>query len=150
VDSHALPVGHVVSSTSLGDDRLFVSVGRGGYVYLTNAIDEVGFRGGFPSENVSVLVLGGIRSGEFSVGSVELTRGDQWGGFVPLVASGQRAVVSTGFRGELSVIDAADATLPSVLRTVETAGYVQDLDVVDGVAVVSMAQDGVQTLTVSD
>jgi uncharacterized secreted protein with C-terminal beta-propeller domain len=153
VDSFALPVGHVVSSTSLGDDRLFVSVGRGGYAYLPIALDDVGiggYRGGFPSENVSILVLGGIRSGEFSAGSVELARGDQWGGFVPLAASGERAVVSTGFRGELSVIDAADATRPTVVRTVETAGYVQDLDVVDGVAVVSMGQDGVQTLAVND
>ena len=155
VDSHVLAVGQVLGSTSLGDDRLFVSVGRGGYASFPSAglegdVSVGGYYGGFLRENVSILVLGGIRSGEFSAGRVELPRGDQWGGYIPLVASGERAVVSTGFRGELSVIDAADAARPSVLRTVEIAGYAGDLDVIDGVAVVSMGQDGVQTLTVND
>jgi hypothetical protein len=152
VDRHELPLGHSVGSTALGDDRLFVSVGRSGGMYR-GLVDLAGpgyYPGWFAEESVTLLVLGGIRSGQFELGELAIDRGDQWGSYLPLAASGTRAVVSSGFRGKLAVVDASEVRDPVVLREVEVAGYAQDLDLVDGVAVVSLGQDGVKTIRVDD
>jgi hypothetical protein len=69
---------------------------------------------------------------------------------VPLVASGTRAALSTGFRGKLVVIDAEDAAQPSVAREVELGGWVHDLDVVGDTAIASLGYDGAQSISLSD
>ena len=71
---------------------------------------------------------------------------DDFNGFGELLAKGTRAVVSTGWQGRLSVIDAADASNPVVRDSAEVAGYVQDLDLAGNVAVAALGQAGVQTI----
>lgn len=153
VDSHALGEGEWVTTTALGDDRLFVvlqqtggasgglgvSIGPGLYPYY-----------GFSSGKLPVLVLGGLRTGELTVGKLELETGDRWGNYAPIVASGTQAAVAAGFRGKLTVIDASRANAPRVLREVEVSGYVEDLDVVGDSAIASLGQDGAALISLRE
>lgn len=156
VDSHSLELGEAVGSTALADDRLFVLLarsggyyGRGGGLGIADSAGGPGYYG-FSSQPLTLLTLGGIRSGTFAAGRLAMEGGDSWGGYLPLQAAGERAVLATGFRGKLFVVDAADAAAPTLLREVETFGYVQDLDIIGQTAVASMGHDGVQTIRLDD
>ena len=67
-------------------------------------------------------------------------------GFDGLLAKGTSAVVSAGWQGRLSVIDAADASNPVVRDSAEVAGSVQDLDLAGNVAIAALGRAGVQTI----
>jgi hypothetical protein len=148
IDGYALEIGEAVTTTSLGDDRLFLAL-RHGNGYYWYAADVAYGGGGFQSRDLPIVTLAGIRSGRFHASRIELPAGDNWG-YAPLAASGKRAVVSTGFRGKLQVIDATNAGAPHVVREVELTGYVQDLEIVDGTALASMGYDGVQSIRLED
>ena len=67
-----------------------------------------------------------------------------------MAASGTRAVLSTGYKGKLTVIDASDTKDLSVSGELELGGYAQSLTIIDDVAVASMGYDGVQTLPLDE
>ena len=96
-----------------------------------------------------LLTIGGISSGGFAVGRVDIEGGDYWSSS-GLVASGTRVLLSTGWRGKLSVIDASDASAPELVRSVPVHGYVSDIDVAGGVAVASLGYDGAQLIYIAD
>jgi uncharacterized secreted protein with C-terminal beta-propeller domain len=169
IDRHELGQSQMVSSAALGDDRLFIGVGARNYYYAVGGDVAVGVSAGvsvggaafvgdvyYPYYAVTpgstkLIVLGGLRSGSFAVGEVELETGDRFGGSITqLAATGQRAVVATGWQGKLSVVDGADTNDVHVVRDIDLAGYVSDLDVADGYAVLSMGTDGAQTVRVDD
>ena len=147
IESHPLASGEHVGIAALGDDRLFVSLGAGYYGY---AEDDVAVGPGgivsFDSGTADVLVISGIRSGEFVASRLSLETGDNYGGLNQLIAHGQRAVVATGWRGSLTVIDASEADLPRVVRDVAVTGYVQDLGIVGNTVVAALGYDGVTTI----
>jgi hypothetical protein len=147
IDSTTLPLGELVSTTALGDDRLFFTVGRPSYYYYWDV--GLGGTGSFGEKTLPLVALSGIRSGSFDVARIELAAGDQWG-YVPLVARGQEAVLSTGFRGKLAAVSAADPRELTLLREVALEGYVQDLDVVGDSAVASMGFDGAQAISLAE
>jgi hypothetical protein len=153
VDSYRLARGESVGNAALGDDRLFVSFGGGyydyGYGYAEDdvAIGYGGYGYSFAAGTMDVLVISGIRSGEFGASRVSLETGDNYSwGSNQLVARGQQAVVATGWRGSLSVIDATDPDVPRVARDVPVSGYVQNLQIVGNVAVAALGFDGVMTI----
>jgi hypothetical protein len=150
LDSYTLPLGELVTTTALGDDRLFISVGRPNYFYgIGVGVSDVGFSSpSFQSDTTPLIVLSGIRSGSWGIARLELPAGDNWG-YVPLVASGHSAAISTGFRGKLAVVDASDPLQPRLVREVELSGYVQDLDVIGNTAVASLGYDGVQAISLA-
>jgi hypothetical protein len=135
-----------VSQSASGESRLFVSLSSGGYYGPFDCVDCYWWGGQGPT---SLVVLGGTTSGALESGRLELQTGDSWW-YAPLAASGTRAVLSSGFRGELSIVDAASVTEPSVVRSIEIGGYVQDLRVVGDVAVAAMGYDGVATLPLGE
>jgi hypothetical protein len=145
VDSMKLPLGEAITTTALGDDRLFAAVGRANGYYGSHG-GYYGYYSSFSETEMPLVVISGIRSGTFRAARLELSAGDSWG-HVPLVASGTRAALSTGFRGKLVVIDADDADEPSVAREVELGGWVQDLDVVGDSAIASLGYDGAQAIS---
>ncbi len=164
-DSHAFERGTLVGRTARGDDRLFiapttyyggVSVGVGVAVDIAELGGDALFWGyygydTFESSTAPLYVLSGLSSGELSVGSIELETGQNYyGSFQRLAASGQRAVVATGFSGKLAVIDTADVEAPEVVRDVDVWGSVNDLVVSDGVAIAAMGYDGIQTIRIDD
>lgn len=146
-----------VNAAAVGKDRVFVQLGSYGGVSTGVGVAVAGgafdcYGCGwysFESPPVSIVTLGGIHSGKFSHGRIEIDSGDTWGS-VPIVASGQRAALSTGRRGQLTVIDAANAAKPEIVRELELAGYVEDLAIVDGKVVAALGYDGVQTLSLGD
>jgi hypothetical protein len=147
IDRVDLALGERVASTSLGDDRLFVSVGTASYYY--GYYDYYYGYTSWEDRPLPFIVLSGIRSGNFSAARIELSAGDTWG-YVPLVASGTRAAVSTGFQGKLAVIDADDQENPRVAREIDLRGYVQDLDVIGDHVVASLGYDGAQAISLTD
>lgn len=157
IDSYELNRGESVGVSALGDDRVFISLGGGSYYgYATTdvAAGGVGISPGyygystFASGTADLLVLGGLRSGEFEVSRLSIETGNgYYGSLDRVVAVGDKAVVASGWQGKLSVIDASDASAPRILRDVDVPGYVQDLDVFGNVAVASMGYDGVQSIT---
>jgi hypothetical protein len=166
LDSHAFEQGQLIGATSLGDDRLFVSLNNNGYggtsiggppIAAVDIAIGPGFGGiyygynSFERGTAPLLVFGGIRSDELEMGSIELETGDSYyGRFDHLVASGQRVVVAAGFRGKLTVVDAADVSDPNVVRQAEVLGWIEDLDVDSGIAVAAMGYDGIQTIRIDD
>jgi uncharacterized secreted protein with C-terminal beta-propeller domain len=150
-----------VSNVALGDDRLFVSL-RSGYGYYgfigggpvgIGASDGIGV--GLPgATNVEestypVLVASGIAGGDLAFGRASLAGGDYYSG-ASLAASGKRAVLSNGWRGKLSVLDATNVSAPTLVREESVAGYVQDLRTAGNVGIASLGQDGVQTISLDD
>ncbi|HEX6277893.1 MAG TPA: beta-propeller domain-containing protein [Polyangiaceae bacterium] len=148
VDSMKLPLGEAITSTALGDDRLFAAVGRANGYYGSHG-GYYGYYTSFSETEMPLVVISGIRSGSFRAARLELSAGDSWGQ-VPVVASGTRAALSTGFRGKLVVIDADDAAAPSIAREVDLGGWVQDLDVVGDSAIASLGYDGAQTISLRE
>jgi hypothetical protein len=137
-----------VGVTAGSEDRLFVSISSGAFYGGLVDCYDCGYYWG-SSGPMSLLVLAGRTGGGFASGRVELETGNSWG-YAPLVASGRKAVLSSGLRGELSVIDAQDPESPYVARTVDVGGYVQHLTVAGGVVVASLGYDGVATVTIDD
>lgn len=152
----ALEAGEAVGQLAVGDDRAFLTLtGNYGYGFYGPgiAVDCAGPCGGYYSSfqetELPVLTVSGLSSGEFAVGRVNVPGGDYWG-YAPIVAQGARAALSSGWRGSLSVIDASDASAPSVVRNVEVAGYVNQLTLIGNTAVAAMGYDGVQTISLGD
>jgi uncharacterized secreted protein with C-terminal beta-propeller domain len=147
--SYELGESERIGQFAVGDNRVFVTLASG-YAYGYATVDCFGYCGG-PSAGAElpVLTIAGLKSGAFEVGRLALEGGDWWG-YSPIAASGHQAVLATGWRGKLSVIDADDAEEPSVLREADIGGYAQSLNVVGTTAIASLGQDGVQTIELGD
>lgn len=153
-----LEPNEAIASAALGADRLFVSLHNGGYYGFLSvsgpaSIDaSIGVGGAVTSvteRSLPVLVASGLSDGELRFGRATLSSGDYY--FAgPIAASGQRAVLSTGWRGKLSVLDGSDPRAPKLVREAEVIGYVQDLRAADDVGIASLGADGVQTIPLSD
>lgn len=156
--SQALELGSTVSNFAVGDDRVFMTTGYNygyGYRYGGMAIDDCFDCGGYygyyavQTQKLPLVVVGGIASGSFALGALELTGANSWSG-APIVASGQRALLSTGWQGKLAVVDAADLVNVAVLREAEVFGSAQSLTAIAGIGIASLGQDGVQTIPIKD
>ncbi|HEX2879428.1 MAG TPA: beta-propeller domain-containing protein [Polyangiaceae bacterium] len=152
---HDIPDGQQIGQMALGDDRVFFTLSAGyGWGYGYPAVDapvasDVACYGGCffdPAENeLPVLSIAGLKSGAFAVGRLDLPGGDWWS-YSPIAAAGTRAVVASGWRGKVHVIEADDATNPSLVSDIDIAGYVQGLAVVGNTAIASLGLDGVQLI----
>ena len=151
-----LDEGERIGAATVTDERAFVQlVGDyyyGYYGYAGVAVDCFGPCYGFApfgNRTTTVITVAGLAAGDFETGRLDIDAGDWWS-YTPIVASGSRAALSTGFRGELAVIDGSDATDPQIVRTLPTSGYVQQLSVVDSTAIAALGYDGVLTLPLED
>lgn len=137
-----------IDRIAMGDEVLFATVNRPYYYYP----------GGFDcyhcfyvgTNKLKVLTLGGLTGGKLSVGRVDLDRGDQWYYPGSIVANGDRALVSHGWRNELTLLDASDPKRPEVVKEIQVASYISDLTLVGSKAVVSMGYDGAQAVSFDD
>ncbi len=148
--SYALGAGEYVSMSATGDDRTFITLNGywGYYGYAVGGVADCydcGYYGGFTAVSMPLLTVGGLSSGTFAAGRLDVPGGDYWSAS-SLVATGQRALVSSGWRGQLSVIDAADAAAPQLVKSVDIHGYVSDLDVAGDTALASLGMDGAQLI----
>lgn len=164
VGSYEVDKGVYITAAAIGEDRVFLGTGlnqRYGVAVSEPAIGGIavpppGPVGGsarvpyytqnFQAADAKLLVASGLSEDELTVSSVTLETTQNFYGFNGLVASGKKAVVATGFNGELSVIDASDADEPVVRDSVALAGRVQDLDLAGDVAIAALGQSGVQTI----
>lgn len=152
--SQALEVGSTVSNFAVGEDRVFMTTG-GGYGYsrglAMDCFDCGGYWGYYSvqTQKLPLVVVGGIASGNFALGTAELTGAGSWWG-APIVASGQRALLSTGWQGKLIVVDAANLANVAMLRETEVLGSTQSLTAISGIGIASLGQDGVQTIPIKD
>jgi hypothetical protein len=147
-----------IATSALGDNRLFAMLGTGhfagrggvGGVSQGGAVGACAGCGWAPVAplGIPVLVASGLASGEFQHGRLTLEGGDAWS-YVPLAAAGDRAVLSAGWRGKLSVIDAADPVAPSLLREAELVGTAQQLSIAGEIGIAALGHDGVQTISLS-
>lgn len=150
----SLELGQTVSNFAVGDDRVFMSTGAS-YRYYGGMADVAMCRGcgyayyAVQSAPLPLLVVGGLGSGQFGLGSVELTGGDAWS-YSPMIADGQRVLLSTGWQGKLSVVDASNLSQVSLVREVEVLGSAQSLTAIQGMGVASLGSDGVQTIPIKD
>jgi hypothetical protein len=166
VGSYEADKGIQITSVALGADRIFLGTGvvrTYGYGY-----DDVGYAGdvaiggrsgggyigyysyGFESGESKLLVASGLSTGELEVASLTVDTASDFNGFSGMLAKGTTAVVSTGWQGRLSVIDASDESDPVVRDSAELGGYVRDLDLLGNVAIAALGQSGVQTIDLGD
>ncbi|HEY6723309.1 MAG TPA: beta-propeller domain-containing protein [Polyangiaceae bacterium] len=131
---------------AMGDAVTFVTVSNANYYYYVGDCYDCFYT---DRNKLKVLTLGGLLGGELTVGRVEVSQGD-WYGDGLIVASGSRAIVSGGWRSELTLLDASDPEHPEVVRDVPVNGYVSDLSMIGSSAVVSMGYDGVQSISLED
>lgn len=153
--SKTLPIGKLVTNVAVGDDRVFLSVGTGYYysgVAVSDCFDCGGVGYGYYSvaeTDLPLYVVGGLESGDFAVGNIALAGGDYWS-YAPMVASGKRVLLSTGWRGKLAVIDGTNVNSPVLVRQADVNGSTQSLTAIDGIGIASMYFDGVQTIPIKD
>jgi hypothetical protein len=148
-----LDIGHQVNSVAVGDDRVFLTVGASYGYYGGATVGGMGRLGSayytVQESKLPLIVIRGLSYGNFGFGQMELSGGDYWS-YSPMVASGQRALLSTGWRGKLVVVDGSDLMAPVVVREAEVFGNVQSLTAIDGVGIASLYYDGVQTIRIKD
>ncbi|MCC6214926.1 MAG: beta-propeller domain-containing protein [Polyangiaceae bacterium] len=150
--SAALPEGTRISGAAAGDGRVFVSLESDygwGWGYPGDCWDCGGYGWGSTERKLPLLVLSGFGSGGLVKSVLELEASD-CGYTRHLVASGHRALLSTGWRNELVVVDAKQNTSPYVVRRVPIAGYPQQVTVAGDTALVSMGYDGVEAVKLTD
>ena len=167
VGSYDVDKGVNITTAAIGDDRVFLGTGvnYGGYAVDGPAIGggvavsptaPIGVGGGgiyvpyyteqFQKRDAKLLVVAGLGEDELTVSSVVLETAQNFSGFNGLIAAGTKAVVATGYKGELSVIDASDPEEPVVSDSIALAGHLHDLDLAGDVAIASLGQSGVQTI----
>jgi hypothetical protein len=138
-----------VAASATSNDVTFVTAPfSSSYYYAGYDCFDCGYYGGSGTQPLPLVVLGGIQSRSFSNAVLDIDGGDYWYSTV-MVASGNRALLSAGWRGALSVVDASDAAHPEVVREVRVHGYVQDIDVSGDFAVTSMGMDGSGLIDIS-
>jgi hypothetical protein len=149
VDTHEIGEEHTISSVSLGDDRMFVSLthGYGGSYYAD--VDCWGPCGGYVVEPARLLVLGGFGGDALQIGKLEVdNQVDPWWGWwgtPPVHASGKRALVVSN--DQAAIIDASTVTAPKIIREQQLHGWLQSVYVGDdGQALVSLSRAGVQRI----
>ena len=166
VGSYDADKGVQITGAAIGDDRVFLGTGRSGgngYAYPEEpyyggdvAISRgggfyIGYTSyGFESGEAKVLVASGLAGGDLEVASLSVETAGDFYGFSGMIAKGTKAVVSTGWQGRLSVIDASDPSDPVVFDSAELGGYVSDLDLAGNVAIAALGQSGVQTIDLGE
>jgi hypothetical protein len=70
-------------------------------------------------------------------------------GDAPLAATGSRAVLAAGWRGQLSIINAENAERPELVREVELSGSPWQVTAAGNLGIVSMGYDGVEVVSLS-
>jgi hypothetical protein len=139
-DSHPLEAGQIISQSAVGDGRVFVNLAENYYGYA----DCVGCT---PSPATVPLMVVGFDTGELIVKQVDLAANTAYGSYISrVVAGGTRAVVGVGWEGGVSVVDATDASAPSVAQTTDFPGYIEDIVVAGDTALVSLGYNGIRTL----
>jgi hypothetical protein len=148
-----------IGAAALGDDRLFALLGHGSYVRggvavgTGGAVGAVGACAGcgwapVDTVDVPILTASGLETGKLTSGRLTLEGGDARA-YTPLAAAGDRAVLSRGWRGKLSVIEAADPAAPTFVREADVVGSVQQLSIAGDVGIAALGYDGVQTISLS-
>jgi hypothetical protein len=148
-DSLTIEEEHVISSSSLGRDRVFAVLSQryssGGWI--DDCFGPCGGRA-TKSEPVELLVLSGFERGRFSAGRVSVdSSSDPWWGFwgsPQVYANGTKAIL-TG-NGDLSLVDAADSAAPTLMRTEALFGGVHSVSFQDDTAFLALGQAGAQRL----
>lgn len=166
VDSYDVDKGVYINAAAVGDDRVFLgtamSQGYGVGVDIAEptpslppmssagGVSYIGY--GYYSGNVDtakLLVASGLGGESLTVAPVELDTTEGYY-FSSILAKGKKAVIATGWQGQMAVVDATSAEEPEVADSIELAGYVSDLDLVGNTAVVALGQSGVQTLSLGE
>ncbi len=140
--SHELAEGAHIGQVAVGDGTAFASINN----YYGMYYDCMGCEG-YDSKlrSVPVLVLSGLDDGNFVVAQANIKNETPWGGYVQaLGAYGSRALLSTGYNGDLVVLNAENRKAPVVEQTIDVAGYVREITIANGVGVVSLGYDGVE------
>jgi hypothetical protein len=149
----ALEDHRAIAALASTDDRLFARISSGGayldtdcgglqcYYHWTSSVGDA-----LPQ----LLVLGGIQSGHFESGWLALANGDRAGG-PPLTASGQRAALWSGFRGDLVVVDASDTSHPALVRSLQTTQQtVEQIQLSVTHAIAALGADGIRSIPLSE
>ncbi|HMA95855.1 MAG TPA: hypothetical protein VKP30_24370, partial [Polyangiaceae bacterium] len=155
--SGKLKLGQKASQVAIGENRVFMSIGTSySRRYYSVTTDAVAVRRGSTTGytlvqgTLPLVMVAGLSSDGFGFGQTELATGDLSYVNPLMVASGKRLLLSTGWRGKLTVIDGSDVTAPAVVREAEVFGTPQHLTAVAGVGIASLSSDGVQTIPISD
>jgi uncharacterized secreted protein with C-terminal beta-propeller domain len=153
IGSKPLKVGEQISNVAVGDDRVFLTQGAGYGYYGGTTVDCMDC-GGYAYYSVEqtelpLVVVSGLSSSEFRIGTITLNGGDYWS-YAPMVSSGQRVLLSTGWQGKLAVVDGGNAAKPVLVREAEVLGTTQSLTAINGVGIASLYYDGVQTIRIDD
>jgi hypothetical protein len=136
-----LDEGAAFGSSATGDGRVFLSL-QDPYAY--GYYDCWDYCGPGGSGSAKLTVLSGFGSGQLRVGTLEL---DGVGGIGGIVARGTRALVRTGWQGDLAVIDASNGVAPVVARTARVPGYVHHMTLSGSTALLSLGYDGAEAVS---
>lgn len=149
--SYPLEKNEKVGRVALGTDRLFATLLPPRSGFLTTPTTSCLACGWYELEprEAEVLVLGGMESGTLAGNRVRLEAGDE-SGERPLIAMGTRAVVSAGWRGRLSVIDASRVSKPKLTEELTVTTPVLDLVSINDQALGVLGDDGSEVVRWED
>ncbi|MDX2052967.1 MAG: beta-propeller domain-containing protein [Polyangiaceae bacterium] len=153
VGSYEIPSKYSIHQIATGTDRTFVSLAAGWYGYRYYGYGFGACYGGcapgvVEKRSLPLITVSGLHSGNFGASSLEIDVGD-YGQLSGLVASGKHAVLSAGWRGQVSVVNAEVASMSRIEATAEVPGYVADINILGNTAICSLGYDGVTTLPLS-
>lgn len=152
-DSFDLAPDESINQVAYGNDRLFVTLGGSGhrgYAVGMAVGGDIGYvYSTFEETELEMLTLSGVAKGKLEAGRLTLNGGDYWS-YAPIVAQGTRALVATGWRGKLAVVDASTVAKPTLVREEALLGRAQDLSVAGNIGIAAMGSDGVQAIPMGD
>lgn len=151
IGSEQLKPGQRANQVGVGDDRVFMSIGSSYYRrYYPTRTSTIAGTSTVQTGTVPLVIVAGLSSGSFGFGQMDLVTGEASYVNPLMAASGKRLLLSTGWRGRLTVVDASDLAAPAVVREAEVFGTPQQLTAIGGVGIASLGADGVQTIPIDD
>ncbi|HMJ14608.1 MAG TPA: beta-propeller domain-containing protein, partial [Polyangiaceae bacterium] len=153
--SFDVPNGLNVGSAAVGDDRVFVGLGRRYYYYSYPpggcGLGGSGGCGAQPQATPALLLtLSDLQSGAIHPATLEVASGFSYGEINQLLAFGKRALVASAYgNDDLTLVDSADGGVPRVLRKVNVTGSLYEARKHGNLALLSLGYDGLQVVDVA-
>lgn len=142
-----------LAALAYADNRLFARISSGGAYLDTDCRTlQCPYSWASPTGDrlPMLLVLGGSQRGELESGWLELDNGDRAGG-PPIAASQHWAALWSGYRGDVVIVDAADATQPTQVRSLPTGLHtVQQLQLGTDRAVAALGPAGSRSIPLNE
>lgn len=142
---HLVSLG--ASGATLDDTLELESEQRPGQRVMGDGVMFMNLGDYYSNDTAALTVLSGFAAGKLETATLEMPDDSPWGSYIyNLAGEGRQAIVSTGYSGGVTVIDATDAKKPEITQSQSLPGYVREITCNGGKAYISLGYDGVEVI----